>query len=50
MKENGTPPAGNTRFRVVVDLYDEVIEMIVPHQAVATLVEVESDGAIVVSV
>ena len=50
MKENGAPPAGNPRFGVVVDLYDEVIEMIVPHQPIATLVAVESDGAIVVSI
>lgn len=50
MKENSAPPAGDPRFRVVIDLYDEVIEMIVSHQSIAILVAVEPDGTIVVPI
>jgi hypothetical protein len=50
VKENGASAAGNARFGVVIDFDDEVIEVIVPHQAVAALMTVKPDGTIVVAV
>jgi hypothetical protein len=50
VKENCTPATGNARFRVVIDFDDEVIEVIVPRQAIAHLIAVEPDGAVVMTV
>lgn len=50
MQKHGTATAGDARRRVVIDLNDEVVEVIGTTQMVASLITVEANVLVVVSV
>jgi hypothetical protein len=50
MQEDRATPATDSRGGVVVDLDDEIVEMILARQPIASLVLVETNGLVVVTV